>query len=611
MINSNVSTSRTKRRRVMGSVAPAPKPAAEDRTGGDAALRFALTTIFVVALLVRLPDVWRPVDGTVRDSWREVDVAAIARNFYREGMNLFYPRIDWRGDGPGYTEAEFPLYPWTAAALYRLVGYHEPLLRVMSLALTMAAFAVFLRIAQRHLSPTATIVAAVVYALMPLDVRMATTIHPDPLMYLLYLLAIDAFETWLTTQSRRSYAVALGATALAILAKLPAAHVGVLFALLTLDRWGIAALRRKEVWLFSVVALGVPAAWYVHAHQFWLDYGNSLGISNESLRRISTFDFLRHLGLMVPGLVRLEAQYVWMPTGALLGLWGLATCIRRREPRLLVYWTATLAIYYVLTCRTTGELWAVHYHIVSMPLAALLIAYGCQSIEQLTVGETSWRRLARLALALGAGLTLAAVIAAAAADISWLPTALGLMGVAALATGGGMWCLRSAQVLRFETLAVGWPRFGSTLAAAAVVALLCGAWAFELFVDYRLLHPKQFVQKYHAALEFRSKMEPDALLVASGGPAADAFGMPHAYNAPYYFFWTDHKGFTISDEQQTIERLEALRQRGARYFIGEHESLAARPQFLAQLRLHYRVLVEREEAVLVELVPPATLSKVE
>ena len=69
MVNSSVSASRTKRRRLTGSVEPAPEeapePAAENRTA--AALQFALTAIFLVALLVRLPDVWRPVDGTVRE----------------------------------------------------------------------------------------------------------------------------------------------------------------------------------------------------------------------------------------------------------------------------------------------------------------------------------------------------------------------------------------------------------------------------------------------------------------------------------------------------------------------------------------------------------------
>lgn len=605
MSNSNVRAGGALRRRPLLRPAPLAQEASEAKPNGDPALRFALTTIFVLALLIRLPDVWRPVDGTVRDSWRETDVAGIARNFYREGMNLFYPRIDWRGDGPGYTESEFPFYPWTAAALYHAVGYHEPLLRVISLALVMSSLAVFLRIAQRMLSPTATVVAALVYALLPMDVRMATTIHPEPLMYFAYLLAIDAFDRWLTDQRRTTYFLALGATALAILAKLPAAHVGVLFAFLTLDRWGLTALRRWDVWLFAAAALALPAAWYAHAHSLWLEYGNSLGISNESMVRISKLDFVRHLGLMIPGLLRLETQYVWMPTGALLGVWGLAKSLRDPQRRLLVYWAATLAIYYFLTCRTTGELWAVHYHIVTMPLAALLIARGCQSIEEVAVQPRTWRRLAGAAIVSGSVLAAAAGGSRATAfGAEWAPLVLGLAGAAGVVTAGVLWCLPLAGALRFASGEERAPGVMPSLAAAAVVALLSATWVLELFMDYRLLHPHDFAGKYHAAIEFRAQMSADALLVASGGPAYDSFGMPHAYNAPYYFFWTDHKGFTIADEQQSIEELEDLRQRGAKYFIGEHDSLAARPEFLDELRTRYRVLVERDEAVLVELTAP-------
>jgi hypothetical protein len=32
--------------------------------------------------------------------------AAIARNYSELGMNIFYPRIDWGGSGPGYAEED-------------------------------------------------------------------------------------------------------------------------------------------------------------------------------------------------------------------------------------------------------------------------------------------------------------------------------------------------------------------------------------------------------------------------------------------------------------------------------------------------------------------------
>ena len=46
--------------------------------------KYILILIFVAGSLVRLADAFRPVDHA---SWRESDVAAVARNFATESMN--------------------------------------------------------------------------------------------------------------------------------------------------------------------------------------------------------------------------------------------------------------------------------------------------------------------------------------------------------------------------------------------------------------------------------------------------------------------------------------------------------------------------------------------
>ena len=53
--------------------------------------------------------------------YAEIDIPP-GYNYYREDMNLLKPKIDWRGDGPGYTEMEFPIYPWLIAGFYKIFG---------------------------------------------------------------------------------------------------------------------------------------------------------------------------------------------------------------------------------------------------------------------------------------------------------------------------------------------------------------------------------------------------------------------------------------------------------------------------------------------------------
>ena len=77
------------------------------------------------------------------DIWRQSDTATIARNFAENGMQLFFPQINWGGAGPGYVETEFPLMPWLSAALYLVFGEHAWLGRLLSLAFMLVATAAF------------------------------------------------------------------------------------------------------------------------------------------------------------------------------------------------------------------------------------------------------------------------------------------------------------------------------------------------------------------------------------------------------------------------------------------------------------------------------------
>src|SRR6266446_5084579 len=58
-------------------------------------------------------------------SWRQSDVAAIARNYFQVGFHFAHPQIDWAGDESGYIGTEFPILPFLAAISYKIFGIHE------------------------------------------------------------------------------------------------------------------------------------------------------------------------------------------------------------------------------------------------------------------------------------------------------------------------------------------------------------------------------------------------------------------------------------------------------------------------------------------------------
>lgn len=560
--------------------------------GESSGFRKAIIALFLLAACVRAIDVWRPVDGTVRQAWRETDTAAIARNFYREDMNLLLPRIDWRGDGPGYVESEFPLLPWTAACLYHVCGYYEEILRLLSYALSLASCVVFLRLARRLLPDAAIIPACLVFALSPMAIRMASAVQPEPLMFFAYLLAIDAFIRWIDHGLRRDYVIALLATTLALLAKVPAAHVGILFACLCLQRFGVGVFKRPEIWLFGLVSLGVPAAWYWHAHSLWLEYGNSLGISNEAYERISTGNFLMTLWETLPGVAAIEAVYIWMGIGTFFGMGGLVAAWRDSRSRPLAYWFCALAAYFFVTGRTTGEPWAAYYHIVTTALAAMLIGLGFDETRRSPI---------RVTVGFVAGVTVAAVVAFLAGELNaGMINPLSRIALTVGVASGVAGLLAGFHVCKAGT-GVPTERGAGRTRQRLMLGCFSAVIAFQLVSIARDFRPAENAGLYGNALVFAPHVKEGELIVVGGASEVDQHGLLRASDTPYYFFWMDRKGFILHDDEQSIERLTELRRRGARYFLAEKHHIAQVPDFEDDIRTRFSIVTESGTTMLIDL----------
>jgi len=504
--------------------------------------------LVLAAAAIRTVDARRPADGRVRESWRECDYAAVARNFVREGMDILSPRIDWRGDGPGFAEMEFPVVPWTMAALDKAFGYSEERGRWLMVAASLLALGAFVALARAVLPPAGALAASAVFAFSPLAVRVSNSLQPESLMLCLLVAAVYAFLRWLEKDGWVWYGLALASTAAAVLVKLPAAHVGLLFLFLLLERGGPAGLKRLRVWLFGAGALLPGILWYAHAHRFWTVYGNSLGVSNES--HWFGLDLLARPGALlrlVDNLARLETGLVFTPLGVLLAVAAVAA-IRRsraareargaqapesRAARIGAFWLIAAAVFYAAALRTTGDTWAAYYHVASAPAAALLI-------------------------------------------------------------GAGFVAMRKPRDDRSDY-------FNSRFAATAAL-LLAGVLGFEGLMIVRGFHPSRFTGLYSCAQAFKPLIPEGSLVLCSGGLSRDETGKPVAYNASYMFFWLDRKGFSIPADRYSLEAVGGFTRRGARFFVLEKEGAAApSSDFVEGLKGRASLAAECPEAYLFKL----------
>ena len=496
-----------------------------------------IVVLFISAAALRFADVFRPINQA---SWRECDLGAVSRNFVREGMDPWMPRIDWRGDGPGYTEMELPLYPYLTALTYQETGIHDNIGRVWSFLLSLGAMFFFYKIAREYLSVFPATVAFAFFALNPLMVRIATSIQPEGIMLLTYLGAILFFLRWLRTDKIAYFWAATLCTSLTLLTKAPAAHIGLFFGVLLLHKFGWRVIKDPRIWVFGIVSLGPAFLWYYHAKTLWVAYGNSLGVSNEY--HWIGWDFFTDTSF-IKGIIGIEFAYVWLVFGVVVGAFAVWRGFREPTAQHALLWLASIFAFYLIAARTTSEDWAAYYHAFSIAPVALLFGFAIKKLWDYArefADNYSRRgvihRLANIAV-------------------------LGIVIVAVLAS------------LRVEAKQVR-----------------------ANFIENHTDSPA-----FRFARQIEPSMPEGGLILVSGGHNRDGNGYPVAYNASYMFYWLDRKGWNLPVEEHSVAKLREYANRGAKYFIGERQFMRDAPGFEEQTRAAYPVIAESDGFILLDL----------
>ena len=209
--------------------------------------------IGLLAVAVRLIGIHQPfIDDW---SWRQSDVASIARNFYLNGFHFAHPQIDWGGDQPGYVGTEFPILPFFAAVCYGITGVHEWVGRVQAVILFAASLPFFFLLVRKFFDKTAACWALFFYSFAPLGIMASRCFMPDIPSLTLSIAGLYLFVRWAETNRGWFLFSSALLISLALLIKLPSAVVGVPLAAVAFERFGFSAFRRLSLWLFGVIAL--------------------------------------------------------------------------------------------------------------------------------------------------------------------------------------------------------------------------------------------------------------------------------------------------------------------------------------------------------------------
>jgi len=332
-------------------------------------LEKALLTVALAGQLLHLFWVAQPVAGW--RSWKQADTAAITRNFHNEEFSPLHPRIDWGGWGPGYVEAEAQIYTTFVALIYKLTGVQEWVGRLLSSVFS-ALTALYLYLYGKRLrNQLYGLSAAAVFSAMPMEIYFGAAFMPEPLMLLALIGALFHFHCWLEKNSRFDWAVSLIFFLVAVLIKPQSLCLGLPLLFLSHSFLGWKFLRRWDIWLYAVLVFVIPAAYYLHAHGLFIQYGNSFGIWNDSADKWFNLDLLMTSKFYQRLIFTNIAKRLLTYGGFAVFILGLFLKFEGRE-KVVIYWLGGLVVYMLVVAR--GNYLLDYYQLPLLLPASFVIA---------------------------------------------------------------------------------------------------------------------------------------------------------------------------------------------------------------------------------------------
>ena len=316
--------------------------------------------VFLVTFAPRLYKINNPVADW--HSWRQADTAAVARNFVKDGFNLFYPQSDsflalndqGLPNPNRYFINEFPFYNAVVAVIYKFFGIHEAYARLVSVAFaSLGAVALYL-ITLKLFGQKLALTAALFYAFNPYNIYYGRVIMPDPVFVSLSLVALYLFllKPW-NIWSGLVFALSLLVKPYAI------------FFFPVMCYFGFKDL--KKSWLWGLIAFTPLILWRIYAGGHpegsfataWLLNGSQIRFTGAWFRWL-IFDRLNRL--------------IFATGGFVLLVLGTMTSYQDKRKWGIFIWLLSIASY--MTIFAMGNVTHDYYQLPVMPVGAILVAFG-------------------------------------------------------------------------------------------------------------------------------------------------------------------------------------------------------------------------------------------
>ena len=227
--------------------------------------RLLLFLILLVALGVRLRGITNPLLDD--QAWRQADTASMATHMLgrlTDIPSVFLPQLNYDGVTPQRVELEFPFLPYLLAWTWTLFGWADIWGRVWSVGLSLVTLGAIYDLGRRMFTDRAGLMAAAIYALMPLSIYYGRVVMPEPMAQAWSMWALAMIWRWRNTQEERGIWKVGVLMAGAILAKLP--QLMLFPVALLLGFFPLNSKRIGQLVRYCMIVLFPPVVYYLWVH---------------------------------------------------------------------------------------------------------------------------------------------------------------------------------------------------------------------------------------------------------------------------------------------------------------------------------------------------------
>ena len=340
---------------------------------------YAILIIFV-GFLARLINLTQPILEVA--GWRQCYTASIARNFYYNGMNVFYPQVLASGNTEGYIGgSEFNIYPFAVAILYKLFGIHESLGRLVSIIVFCGGAFFLYKLTRKYAGNTTGLITLLFYTFNPYIFFYSRSFQPESTMLFFSITMLYFFSEWIDKEGWWRFALMTLCATLAFLVKLPTISLGLPLLYLCLKKYRLNFLIQWKLWLFAVLSLTLTLLWYKHSAYVGSINGIELNPLSFSYYMKYSLYFLTSLPFYEKVFYAEVFEKDLIYVGGLFFVLGIIFTIKKKEFRYIHYWLLAIIIYFFLAAKEVE--WHTYYTIPIIVPASVFVGYAISNTLRL------------------------------------------------------------------------------------------------------------------------------------------------------------------------------------------------------------------------------------